>query len=307
MKRLVIGTRGSKLARTQTEWVADRLRKAHKTLAIEIKVVRTTGDRDQSTPLPAIGSKGLFTQELDQELLDGKIDCAVHSMKDLPTDLPDGITILAVPDREQPHDVLISREGLRFLELPRGATVGTGSIRRRAQLRCIRDDLEYADIRGNVDTRITKLTHGDYQAIILAAAGLRRLGLEEQITEMFEPSVVLPAVGQGALAITGRKDDKTTRDTLRPIGDLNTRRSVTSERAFLSVLGGGCHVPIAAHARVTGRQLQLEGLVIAPDGTARVRDRITGPAKDAAMLGVQLGERLLKLGAGSILQSLNQT
>ncbi|MCH8878509.1 MAG: hydroxymethylbilane synthase [Planctomycetes bacterium] len=307
MKRLVIGTRGSKLARTQTEWVADRLRKAHKTLAIEIKVVRTTGDRDQSTPLPAIGSKGLFTQELDQELLDGKIDCAVHSMKDLPTDLPDGITILAVPDREQPHDVLISREGLRFLELPRGATVGTGSIRRRAQLRCIRDDLEYADIRGNVDTRITKLTHGDYQAIILAAAGLRRLGLEEQITEMFEPSVVLPAVGQGALAITGRKGDKTTRDTLRPIGDLNTRRSVTSERAFLSVLGGGCHVPIAAHARVTGRQLQLEGLVIAPDGTARVRDRITGPAKDAAMLGVQLGERLLKLGAGSILQSLNQT
>jgi len=196
---------------------------------------------------------------------------------------------------------------LRFLELPRGATIGTSSLRRLAQLRCIRDDLEYADIRGNVDTRIEKLTCGDYEAIVLAAAGLRRLGLEEQITEVFEPNVVLPAVGQGALAVTGRKGDKTTRDTLRPIVDLNTRRSVTSERAFLSVLGGGCHVPIAAHARVTGRQLQLEGLVIAPDGTARVRDRITGPAKDAAMLGVQLGERLLKLGAGSILQLLNQT
>ncbi len=305
MKRLVIGTRGSKLARTQTEWVADRLRESHKTLAIEIKIIRTTGDRDQSTPLPAIGGKGLFTQELDQELFDGKIDCAVHSMKDLPTDLPDGIIILTVPDREQPHDALISREGLRFLELPRGATVGTGSLRRIAQLRCIRDDLEYADIRGNVDTRIKKLTHGDYEAVILAAAGLRRLGLEEQITEMFEPNVVLPAVGQGALAVTGRKRDKTTRDTLRPIGDLNTRRSVTSERAFLSVLGGGCHVPIAAHAQVKGRQLQLEGLVIAPDGAARVRDRITGPAKDAAMLGAQLGERLLKLGAGSILQALN--
>ena len=307
MKRLVIGTRGSKLARTQTEWVADRLREAHTRMAVEIKVIRTTGDREQSTPLPAIEGKGLFTQELDQELLDGKIDCAVHSMKDLPTDLPDGITILAVPDREQPHDALISREGLRFLELPRGATVGTGSLRRIAQLRCIRDDLEYTDIRGNVDTRIKKLTHGDYDAIILAAAGLRRLGLEEQITETFEPNVVLPAVGQGALAVTGRNGDKTTRDTLRPIGDLNTRRSITSERAFLSVLGGGCHVPIAAHAQVKGRQLQLEGLVIAPDGAARVRDRITGPAKDAAALGAQLGEQLLKLGAGAILQSLNQT
>ncbi len=307
MKRLVIGTRGSKLARTQTEWVADRLRESHKTLAIEIKIIRTTGDRDQSTPLPSIGSKGLFTQELDQELLDGKINCAVHSMKDLPTDLPDGITILAVPDREKPHDALISREGMRFLELPRGTTVGTGSLRRMAQLRCIRDDLEYADIRGNVDTRIKKLTDGDYQAIILAAAGLRRLGLAEQITEMFEPSVVLPAVGQGALAITGQKGDKSTRDTLRPIGDLKTRRAVTSERALLSVLGGGCHVPIAAYAQVTGRQLHLEGLVVAPDGAARVRDRITGPAKDAAMLGARLGERLLKLGAGSILQSLNQT
>ncbi|MCH8853003.1 MAG: hydroxymethylbilane synthase, partial [Planctomycetes bacterium] len=141
MKRLVIGTRGSKLARTQTEWVADRLREAHARIDIEIKVISTTGDLDQATPLPAIGAKGLFTRELDQELLDGKIDCAVHSMKDLPTDLPDGITILTVPDREQPHDALISREGLRFLELPRGATVGTGSLRRRAQLRCIRDDL----------------------------------------------------------------------------------------------------------------------------------------------------------------------
>ncbi len=307
MKRLVIGTRGSKLARTQTEWVADRLREASRTLTIEIKVIQTTGDRDQSTPLPSIGSKGLFTQELDQELLDGTIDCAVHSMKDLPTDLPEGISILAVPAREKPHDALIAREGLRFLELPRGATVGTGSPRRMAQLRCIRDDLDYTDIRGNVDTRIKKLAQGDYQAIILAAAGLRRLGLEEQITEMFEPSVVLPAVGQGALAITGQKGDKTTRDMFRPIGDLNTRRSVTSERAFLSVLGGGCHVPIAAHAQIKGRQLQLEGLVVAPNGAARVRDRITGPAKDAAVLGAQLGQQLLKLGAGSILQSLNPT
>ena len=306
MKPLIIGTRGSKLARTQTQWVADQLKKSHARLNVEIKVIQTAGDRDQIAPLPAIGGKGLFTQELDQQLIDGEIDCAVHSMKDLPTELPEGIAILAVPKREQPHDALISRENVRFLELPRGAKVGTGSVRRMAQLLRIRRDLEYADIRGNVDTRVNKLAQGLYDAVILAAAGLRRLGMDDQITELFAPNVVLPAVGQGALAVTGRQDDQTTRTVVRAITHLNTRRAVLAERALLSELGGGCHVPIAAHGQVTGRQIHLEGLVVAPDGKTSVRDRITGSAKDAKALGTQLGQRLLQLGAGPILEALHE-
>ena len=306
MKPLIIGTRGSKLARTQTQWVADQLKKSHARLSVEIKVIQTAGDRDQTAPLTAIGGKGLFTQELDQQLIDGEIDCAVHSMKDLPTELPEGIAILAVPKREQPHDVLISRENIRFLELPPGATVGTGSIRRLAQLLRIRGDLKYEDIRGNVDTRIKKLAQGLYDAVILAAAGLRRLGMDDQITELFAPNVVLPAVGQGALAVTGRQDDQTTRTLVRAITHLNTRRAVLAERALLSELGGGCHVPIAAHGQVTGRQIHLEGLVVAPDGKTSVRDSITGSAKDAEALGTQLGKRLLQLGAGPILEALHE-
>ncbi len=306
MKPLIIGTRGSKLARTQTQWVADQLKKSHARLSVEIKVIQTAGDRDQTAPLAAIGGKGLFTQELDQQLLDGEIDCAVHSMKDLPTELPEAIAILAVPKREQPHDALISRENVRFLELPPGATVGTGSVRRLAQLLRIRGDLKYEDIRGNVDTRIKKLGQGLYDAVILAAAGLRRLGLDDQITELFAPNIVLPAVGQGALAVTGREDDKTTRTVVRAITDLNARRAVLAERALLSELGGGCHVPIAAHGQVKGRELHLEGLVVAPDGKTSVRDRITGPAKDAEALGTQLGQRLLQLGAGPILEALHE-
>ena len=306
MKPLIIGTRGSKLARTQTQWVADQLKKSHARLSVEIKVIQTAGDRDQTAPLTAIGGKGLFTQELDQQLIDGEIDCAVHSMKDLPTELPEGIAILAVPKREQPHDALISRENVRFLELPPGATVGTGSIRRLAQLLRIRGDLKYEDIRGNVDTRIKKLAQGLYDAVILAAAGLRRLGMDDQITELFAPNVVLPAVGQGALAVTGRQDDQTTRTVVRAITHLNTRRAVLAERALLSELGGGCHVPIAAHGQVTGRQIHLEGLVVAPDGKTSVRDSITGSAKDAEALGTQLGKRLLQLGAGPILEALHE-
>ncbi|MCH8854250.1 MAG: hydroxymethylbilane synthase [Planctomycetes bacterium] len=306
MKPLIIGTRGSKLARTQTQWVADQLKKSHARLSVEIKVIQTAGDRDQTAPLTAIGGKGLFTQELDQQLIDGEIDCAVHSMKDLPTELPEGIAILAVPKREQPHDALISRENVRFLELPPGATVGTGSIRRLAQLLRIRGDLKYEDIRGNVDTRIKKLAQGLYDAVILAAAGLRRLGMDDQITELFAPNVVLPAVGQGALAVTGREDDQTTRTLVRAITHLNTRRAVLAERALLSELGGGCHVPIAAHGQVTGRQIHLEGLVVAPDGKTSVRDSITGSAKDAEALGTQLGKRLLQLGAGPILEALHE-
>ena len=306
MKPLIIGTRGSKLARTQTQWVADQLKKSHARLSVEIKVIQTAGDRDQIAPLPAIGGKGLFTQELDQQLIDGEIDCAVHSMKDLPTELPEGIAILAVPKREQPHDALISRENVRFLELPPEAIVGTGSIRRLAQLLRIRRDLKYEDIRGNVDTRIKKLAQGLYDAVILAAAGLRRLGMDDQITELFAPNVVLPAVGQGALAVTGRQDDQTTRTLVRAITHLNTRRAVLAERALLSELGGGCHVPIAAHGQVTGRQIHLEGLVVAPDGKTSVRDRITGSAKDAKALGTQLGQRLLQLGAGPILEALHE-
>lgn len=304
MKKLIIGTRGSKLARTQSEWVAERLRAANPNLTIETKVIRTSGDRNQSAPLPAIGGKGLFTQELDHGILQGTIDCAVHSMKDLPTEMTPGISILAVPQREVPNDALLSRADVPFEELPSGAKVGSGSVRRISQLKRLRSDLDFVDIRGNVDTRIRKLDEGQYDAIILAAAGLRRLGMAERISELFEPEVLLPAVGQGALAVTGRTDDQQIREALQPLLHHEASWATSAERAFLGALGGGCHVPIAAYGCIDGANLHLRGLVARPDGTEIIRDEISGPKDQHETLGRQLAERLLGRGARTILDAL---
>jgi len=303
MKRLILGTRGSQLARTQSQQVADQLQQANPEVAVELKIIRTAGDIEQTKPLPEIGGKGLFTEALDKGLLEGSIDIAVHSMKDLPTDETPGLEIVSVPLREKPHDVLLSREGKMFLELAAGARVGTGSLRRLAQLRYLRPDLEFRDIRGNVDTRIRKMREGEYEAIVLAAAGLRRLGMAERIDEQFETNRVLPAVGQGALAITGRVDDTQVRDIVERISDRSTVQAVVAERAMLQTLGGGCHVPIAAHAQASGEQVGIEGLGAAPDGSKMIRDQMSGSAEEAELIGRRLGEKLLQAGAGEILDA----
>lgn len=304
MKKLIVGTRGSKLARTQSQWIAERLRAAHPNLTIETRVIHTSGDRNQSVPLPAIGRKGLFTQELDHGILQGTIDCAVHSMKDLPAEMTPGIAILVVPQRELPNDALLSRTDVPFEELPSGAKVGSSSVRRIAQLKHLRSDLNFVDIRGNVDTRIRKLDEGQYDAIILAAAGLRRLGMAERITEIFEPEVLLPAVGQGALAVTGRTDDQQIREALQPLLHQEASWATSAERAFLAALGGSCLVPIAAYGCIDGANLRLRGLVARPDGTEIIRDEISGPKDQHETIGRQLAERLLARGSRSILDSL---
>lgn len=301
MKTLILGTRGSLLARTQSKWVAQRVQHSDPQVHVEIHIIQTKGDHDQSRPLPDIGGKGLFTQELDDRLLNCDIDFAVHSMKDLPTGQTAGIAVLAVPQREWACDALVSRKGQVFADLPMGARIGTGSIRRQAQLKHIRSDLEYCNIRGNVDTRVRKLQHGDYDAIVLAAAGLRRLGLAKCITECFGPDVVLSAVGQGALALTGRMDDEGTRAVLEQISHHPTSQAVAAERAVLSTLGGGCHVPIAAHATVQDGLMHIAGLVASPDGQQILRDRFDGDAQHAEKNGRRLAEMLLSKGAGEIL------
>ncbi|MCG3136782.1 MAG: Porphobilinogen deaminase [Phycisphaerae bacterium] len=299
--RLILGTRGSLLARTQSQWVADRLQEVYPGLTVELKIIRTAGDVDQVKSLPEIGGKGLFTQELDEGLLAGEIDIAVHSMKDLPTEVTAGIAVLAVPARETTADALISREGQKFRELPKGSRIGTGSLRRLAQLRYQRPELEFHDIRGNVDTRLRKLDSSQYEAIILAGAGLRRLGLEERVTEYLDQYDILPAVGQGALAVAGRCHDVEVQSLLTKINDPATCQAVCAERAMLAALGGGCHVPIAAHGVVVEGRLRLRGLVAAPDGLRIIRAEECGALDAAVEIGEALARELLNQGARELL------
>jgi hydroxymethylbilane synthase len=300
-ERIVIGTRGSTLARTQTAWVVAALKGGHPGLDVREQVISTTGDRRTDRPLPEIGGKGLFTAELETALLDGDIDAAVHSMKDLPTELPDGLCVGAIPARESPFDALISADGVLLRDLPRGAKVGTSSRRREAQLLAARPDLRIESIRGNLDTRIRKLHQDDWDAIVVAAAGLARLGRLEEATEVLTPEKMLPAVGQGALAIQTRVDDDSTAAALAVIHDAHAARGVAAERAFLHALGGGCHVPIAGLAEVAvGKDaLALRGLVAAPDGTRDVRGSRTGDSPED--VGRQLAQDLLDRGAAALL------
>jgi hydroxymethylbilane synthase len=301
--RLVIGSRGSRLALWQAEQVRARLIALNPGFQIQIEVVKTTGDV-KTDPLSVIGGKGVFTKELEDALLDRRIDIAVHSLKDLPTIVPDGLAISAICEREDPRDALVAREGqgiASLRELGRGAVVGTSSQRRFSQLKALRGDVVIKDLRGNVDTRVRKLDEGQYDALILASAGLIRLGLENRISALIASSEMLPAVGQGAISIETRADDEVAVSASSRLNHRETELACRAERSFLRSLGGGCQFPIAAHATIEGNDLKLEGLVAKPDGSEILRDQMAGVTDQADLIGVQLAERLLAQGAGELL------
>ena len=295
---LIIGSRGSKLALWQANHVKARLEGLGQECRIE--VIKTTGDLITQVPMKEVGSKGIFTKEIEEALSDRRIDLAVHSLKDMPTVLPDGLEITSTPERQDVRDVLI---GLTLGELHPGARVGTGSLRRIAQLRAVRPDLLLEGIRGNVDTRIRKLDEGEYHAIVLAAAGLKRLGLADRIAEFISVESMCPAVGQGALAIETRLDGGAGMQASQKLDHPATRAAITAERAVLATLGGGCDVPIGAYGFVTEQTLHLRAIVISPDGRRMVREEMTGPSTDAFALGVSMAEKLLAAGAGTILEN----
>jgi hydroxymethylbilane synthase len=298
---LRIGTRGSPLALWQANHVADRLRPIVAPRPVDLIHVQTEGDRDQSASLAHIGGRGVFTKEIERAVFDGRVDIAVHSLKDLPTQPADGLILAAVPPRGPTGDALVAAHVSRFDDLPVGARVATGSLRRRAQLLHRRPDLQLADIRGNVETRLRKLREEGYHALILAQAGLQRLGLTGVVTEVLDQSWMLSAVGQGALGLQCRADDDTTLKLLAALDDPSTRRAVEAERSLLYHLGGGCQVPLGALAQVEGEVLTLRAAVLALDGSRRVAGEESGPAADAAAVGERLAARLRELGAAELL------
>lgn len=312
-EQLTIGSRGSKLALWQAEWVKTHLEAFDTQTRVRIEIIKTSGDVMRDVPLSVIGGKGVFTKELEQALLDERIDIAVHSLKDLPTIVPPGLSITAITEREDPRDALVLRAGARrqgalslpsIKALPDGACVGTSSLRRMAQLRHLRADLTIKDLRGNVDTRLRKLDEGDYDAVILAAAGLRRLGFADRISAPVATAEMLPAVSQGALGIETRHADDATNRLVRKLDHAATRAACTAERALLRTLGGGCQVPIAAHATIDGAALRLEAMVAALSGERVIRDASEGDAARPEALGEALAGRLQALGANSLLAGL---
>ncbi len=301
-RTFVIGTRASALALWQSEWVAEQLRRLYPEVQFTLKRITTKGDRIAGKPLPEIGGKGLFTAELEEQLRDGEIDLAVHSLKDLPTDLSDDLVIGAIPPRADPADVLVSRHNVRLAKLPAEATVGTGSKRRAAQLLAYRPDLHIVPLRGNVDTRLRKAQSEPFDAIILAYAGISRLGHADAITEVLPTTVMLPAPGQGALAIGCRADDSLVHSLLHPLHHAETAACVTAERAFLSGLGGGCQVPVAAYAETHDETLHLWGLVASDDGHDVIRVGNRGSVHEAASVGHRLAEQAQARGAEALLE-----
>lgn len=300
---LVIGSRGSKLALWQAGQARERLQALNPQTEIRIEVIKTTGDV-KSDPLSVIGGKGVFTKELEDALLDQRIDIAVHSLKDLPTTLPEGLTISAICEREDPRDALVLRaasEAGSIVDLPQGAVVGTSSQRRLAQLKALRPDVVVNDLRGNVDTRIRKLDEGQYDAVILACAGLVRLGLQDRISARIPISEMLPAVGQGAIAIEILSDNQFAVEATSKLDHRETRLACLAERSLLRKLGGGCQFPIAAHAVIDQDRLTLDGLVASPDGSQILRDSTSGPPDEAESIGSALAARLIARGANDLL------
>jgi hydroxymethylbilane synthase len=300
---LRIGSRGSPLALWQATWVQKNL--ATQGIVATLTVIRTTGDKILDVPLAQVGGKGLFVKEIEEALLNGEIDLAVHSMKDVPTQTPAPLLLAVIPKREDPRDAFIGRQGVSFADLPTGAVIGSSSLRRQSQLLARRPDLTCLPLRGNLDTRLRKLTEGVCDAIILAAAGLRRMGWEGQITEYLPPDFCLPAIGQGALGLECRKEDAQTRAQIAFLNDPETACCVTAERALLLRLEGGCQTPIAGHATRLGDHLTLTGLVASLDGAQIIREQQTGPAATPEALGIALAERLLARGADVLLTSLH--
>jgi hydroxymethylbilane synthase len=302
-----IATRKSPLALWQAEEVARRLSERHTGVGVELVRMSTQGDKILDTPLAKVGGKGLFVKELEQGMLDGRADIAVHSMKDVPVELPEGLRIAAVLSREDPHDAFISNRYATLDELPEGARVGTSSLRRQVQLRERHPRLEIRDLRGNVNSRLTKLDAGDYDAIILAAAGLKRLGLEQRITAVLSPAQSLPAIGQGAIGIEARDGDALIESLLEVLNHPETSLRVTAERALNARLHGGCQVPIAGYATLEGDRLLLRALVGYPDGSRVLREELDGPRDDPEGLGTEVAERLLARGADRILADLGMS
>lgn len=300
--KLTIGSRGSQLALWQANHIADKLRQRSNDLEIEIKIIHTTGDKILDVPLAKVGSKGMFTKEIEEALADERIDLAVHSLKDLPTELSEMFEIAAVPAREDPRDVLCSTRYSSIEDLPQAARIGTSSLRREAQLRALRPDLLFHALRGNVDTRLRKLESGEFDAIILAAAGLNRLGKTEFVRQILSVELMCPAAGQGALAIEIRAGDHSVRDALSFLDDPATRAETECERSLLRKLGGGCQVPIGANAKLRNCVLHLSAIVARPDGTEILREVLAG--EDAVKLGEQAGRKLLDRGASAILEKV---
>lgn len=308
--KIVIGTRGSKLALWQAEWIKSELEKKHAGLEVSLEIIKTTGDKILDVPLAQVGGKGLFVKEIEEAMLRNEIDIAVHSMKDVPTEFPEGLYLAVICKREDPRDSFISRKKADgweidgFEKCPQGAVVGTSSLRRSSQLLNKRPDLRIEQLRGNVDTRIRKLDEGRYDAIILAAAGIKRLGRADRITEMISPVVSLPAIGQGAVGIECRIDDTGVNDLIRVLNHDETEVCVRAERAFLRRLEGGCQVPIAAHARLLDGKIIMEGLVGDVQGTKIIRGNIEGRRDRFRALGTSLAEELLSRGAKEILDEV---
>jgi len=300
-----IGTRGSPLALAQATMVRAALARAHGVAedAIEITVIRTTGDTIQDRPLSDVGGKGLFTKEIEQALIDGTVDLAVHSAKDMVTVLPAGLVLAACLPREDARDVLVSRAAKSIAELPQGATVGTASLRRQAQLKMLRPDLAVVPLRGNVETRLKKIAEGVADATILALAGLKRLGLERAAAAVLEPDAFLPAVGQGAIGLETRANDDKTRQLIAPINDPATLIAVTAERAFLAVLDGSCKTPIAGHARIAGAALSFRGLIAKPDGSKSFVAAREGAVIDAVAIGADAGRELKARGGADFFEA----
>lgn len=297
---MVIGSRGSPLALWQAHWVRQCLEASGHD--IQIRIIKTTGDRLAEAPLTQSGSKGLFIKEIEEALLGRQIDLAVHSLKDLPTEQPEGLVIAAIPEREDARDVFVSRDGTPFEMLRKGGRLGTSSLRRQSQLRALRPDIEFVATRGNIDTRLRKLDRGECEGLVLALAGLKRLGYESRATKIFSPREMCPAVGQGALAIEARKDDSRILEALAPLDHAPTRAVTRAERAALRELGGGCEWPIAAHAWPEEECLRSVGVVASPDGSRIFRATASGVSEQPESLGKLLAEDLLKQGAGSLLK-----
>lgn len=309
-RRIVIGTRGSRLALWQAEWVKAELQRLHPALTIDLNIIKTTGDKILAVPLAQIGGKGLFVKEIEEAMLRYEADIAVHSMKDVPTEFPDGLHLAVICKREDPHDAFIApmKDGkptvASFRDLPEGACVGTSSLRRACQLRSIRPDLKIAQLRGNLDSRFRKLDEGKFDAIILAVAGVKRLGMENRITEVLPADVSLPAIGQGAVGIESRIDDPEINALIAPLDHPATSLCVRAERSLLKRLEGGCQVPIAAHAEWTNGTLRLDGLVGSVSGDSIIRESATGSDAAPEALGIALANILLQRGAKRILDEV---